>query len=156
MKRKKVVVVTTDKSYAEFLMNNMKKYMEAYADFECYSIKEVLQTEKVQADFFMFSAFNYFQQVRERIPDTAEVIVLSVALNKDQVEILKEIPSGTRALLVNFDYRACMHTISRIYDAGLRDLELIPYWGGEYDSEIEVAITPNEAHLVPEIGRAHV
>ena len=52
MKRKKVVVVTTDKSYAEFLMNNMKKYMEAYADFECYSIKEVLQTEKVQADFF--------------------------------------------------------------------------------------------------------
>ena len=34
MKRKKVVVVTTDKSYAEFLMNNMKKYMEAYADFE--------------------------------------------------------------------------------------------------------------------------
>lgn len=149
MKRKKVVVVTTDKSYAEFLMNNMKKYMEAYADFECYSIKEVLQTEKVQADFFMFSAFNYFQQVRERIPDTAEVIVLSVALNKDQVEILKEIPSGTRALLVNFDYRACMHTISRIYDAGLRDLELIPYWGGEYDSEIEVAITPNEAHLVP-------
>lgn len=150
MERKKVAVITTDKSYAEFLMNNMKKYMKAYADFECYSIQEVLKKSKVQADFFMFSAFNYFQQVRERVPDTAEIIVLSVALNKEQVEILKEIPSGTRALLVNFDYRACMHTISRIYDAGLRDLELIPYWGGEYDPEIEVAITPNEAHLVPE------
>lgn len=147
--RKKVVVVTTDKSYAEFLMNNMKKYMNAYADFECYSIQEVLQKEQIAADFFMFSAFNYFQQVRERIPDTSEIIVLSVALNKEQVEILKEIPAGTRALLVNFDHRACMHTISRIYDAGLRDLELVPYWGGEYDSEIEVAITPNEAHLVP-------
>ena len=60
-------------------------------------LKRCCRQKKVQADFFMFSAFNYFQQVRERIPDTAEVIVLSVALNKDQVEILKEIPSGTRA-----------------------------------------------------------
>ena len=80
----------------------------------------------------------------------SEIIVLSLALNKKQMESINMVPKGTRALLVNFDNRSCMHTITSLYDAGYRDVELIPYCGEEeYDHSIMLAITPNEAHLVP-------
>ena len=78
------------------------------------------------------------------------MIVPSLALNREQIAMLKDIPAGTRALLVNFDNRTCMHTITCIYEAGIRDLELFPYYGeGDYDRSIQVAITPNEEQLVP-------
>ena len=147
---KRIAVVATEKEYADFLMNNVAKYMNRYAGFVSYSIAEVERIGLIEEDFVLLSAFNIFQQVRQKISEASEIIVLSLSLSKKQMEPLKEIPSGTRALLVNFDNRSCMHTITCMYDAGIRDLELIPYYGeGDYDHSIHTAITPNEAHLVP-------
>lgn len=147
---KRIAVVATEKAYAEFLKDNVEKYMKRYAEFVAYSVSEVEQKGVLDEDFVLLSAFNIFQKVRKMISDTTEIIVLSIALSKNQTESLKQIPDGTRALLVNFDNRTCMHTITCMYDAGIRNLELYPYCGtGDYDHTIKVAITPNEAHLVP-------
>ena len=148
---KKIAVVATKKEYADFLMGNVAKYMDRYARFASYSIEEAEGLEKLEEDFVLVSAFNIFQRVRQKISDHSETIVLSLSLGKKQMETLKGIPAGTRALLVNFDNRSCMHTITCMYDAGIRDLELYPYYGeGDYDHSIDTAITPNEAHLVPQ------
>ncbi|MCD8125154.1 MAG: hypothetical protein LUE23_09015, partial [Lachnospiraceae bacterium] len=66
------------------------------------------------------------------------------------MEKLRDIPKGTQALLVNYDYKTCMHTITSMYASGFRDVELFPYFGeGSYNPAIELAITPNEADRVP-------
>lgn len=148
---KQIAVVATEKEYAEFLMGNISKYMHKYAKFKAYSLKEIDGIENLKEDFVLLSAFNIFQKVKQKISMNSEIIVLSLSLNKKQMESLKNIPKGTKALLVNFDNRTCMHTITSMYDAGFRDVELFPYFGeGEYDKSIKLAITPNEAHLVPE------
>ena len=147
---KRIAVVATEKEYAEFLRENVEKYMHAYAAFVSYSIEEVEKKGILEEDFVLLSAFNIFQQVRQKLAETSEIIVLSLSLNKRQMETLKEIPAGTKALIVNFDNRACMHTITCMYDAGIRNLDLQPYYGeGDYDHSISVAITPNESQLVP-------
>jgi transcriptional regulator with PAS, ATPase and Fis domain len=148
---KKIAVVATEKEYADFLMDNISKYLRRYADFVSYSIPEIDEKEQITEDFVVVSAFNIFQQVREKISSSSEIVVLSLSLNKKQMRSLKDIPKGTKALLVNFDNRSCMHTITSMYNAGFREVELFPYFGeGEYDRTITTAITPNEAHLVPE------
>ena len=148
---KKIAVVATEKEYADFLMDNISKYLRRYADFVSYSIPEIDEKEQITEDFVVVSAFNIFQQVREKISSSSEIVVLSLSLNKKQMRSLKDIPKGTKALLVNFDNRSCMHTITSMYNAGFRVVELFPYFGeGEYDRTITTAITPNEAHLVPE------
>ena len=147
---KRIAVVATEKEYADFLMNNVAKYMNRYAAFVSYSIEEIERADLLKEDFVLLSAFNIFQQVRQKISEHSEIVVLSLSLSKRQMETLKEIPDGSRALLVNFDNRSCMHTITCMYDAGIRNLELLPYYGeGDYDHSIKTAITPNEAHLVP-------
>lgn len=148
---KKIAVVATEKEYAEFLKRNIEKYMGRYAEFVTYSIKQLEGKAVLEEDFVLLSAFNIFQQVKQKIEHSSEIVVLSLSLSNRQIESLKKIPAGTRALLVNFDNRSCMHTITCMYDAGIRSLELAPYHGiGSYDESIKTAITPNEAHLVPE------
>lgn len=147
---KRIAVVATEKEYADFLMNNISKYLKRYAGFVSYSINEIQDKKQITEDFVVVSAFNIFQQVREKISQASEIIVLSLSLNKKQMNSLKDIPKGTKALLVNFDNRSCMHTITSMYNAGFREVELFPYCGEEdYDHTITTAITPNEAHLIP-------
>ena len=147
---KEIAVVATEKQYARFLMDNISKYLGRYASFKAYSIAEVETLDRVKEDYVLVSAFNIFQQVRQKISDRSEIVVLSLALTKKQMEKLKKIPKGTKALLVNFDHRTCMHTITSMYASGFRDVELFPYYGtGDYDRSIKLAITPNEGHLVP-------
>ena len=38
---KRIAVVATEKEYADFLMNNVAKYMNRYAAFVSYSIEEI-------------------------------------------------------------------------------------------------------------------
>ncbi len=148
---KKIAVVATEKEYADFLMKDIVKYLSRYADFKSYSIDEVDKVELLTEDFVLLSAFNIFQKVRQKISTNSEIIVLSLSLNKKQMASLQDIPKGTKALLVNFDNRTCMHTITSMYDAGFRDIELFPFSGVEdYDKSINLAITPNEAELVPD------
>ena len=147
---KKIAVVATEKEYAVFLTGNVEKYLHKYASFRSYSLDEVKELDYFSEDFVLISAFNILKEVRPKIADNSEIIVLSIALSKKQMEMLKEIPSGSRALLVNFDMRSCVHTITSMYEAGRMDIELVPYFGtGEYDSSIDIAITPNEESLVP-------
>ncbi|MEG2784860.1 MAG: sigma 54-interacting transcriptional regulator [Anaerovoracaceae bacterium] len=147
---KRIAVVATEKEYALFLKNNIMEYLSRYAQFKAYSIPEIEKMDSLEEDFVLVSAFNIFQKVREKISKESEIIVLSLSLDKKQMESLNSIKEGTRALLVNFDNRTCMHTITSMYDAGFRHVELYPYFGeGEYDKSIKLAITPNETHLVP-------
>lgn len=147
---KKIAVVATEKEYAEYLKNSITRYLGRYADFKSYSIEEVEKAGMLTEDFILISAFNVFQKVRQKVSGHSEIMVLTLSLSKKQMENLKWIPRGTKALLVNFDNRCCMHTITSLYEAGFRDVELFPYYGqGSYDKSIKLAITPNEEYLVP-------
>lgn len=147
---KRIAVVATEKEYADFLTKNVEKYLHKYASFKSYSLEEAEAFDSFTEDFVLISAFSILKEVRPKIQDNSEIIVLSVALSKKQMEMLKDIPSGSRALLVNFDMRSCMHTITSMYDAGRTDIELVPYCGmGDYDRTIDIAITPNEESYVP-------
>ncbi len=147
---KKIAVVATEKEYADFLRDDMGRYLSRYATFVSYSVSEIEDMEEMEEKFVIVSAFTVFQAVREKVKQDVEIMVLSYALSKKQMAMLQDVPKGSRVLLVNFDHRSCMHTITCMYNAGFRDVDLVPYYGvGDYDRSIRVAITPNEAHLVP-------
>ena len=106
--RKKLAVVATEKDYADFLKGNIEKYLGRYADFFSYSVEEMYGKGMLEEDYVLISAFNIFQDARKMISPDSEIIVLSLALNKKQMESINMVPKGTRALLVNFSqHKAC-------------------------------------------------
>lgn len=146
---KRIAVVATEKRYAKYLRDNLAMYFEKHADIRYYSLREVARMNFIEEEYVAVSTFNIFQSVKKKLKNSSELIVFSLTLTKDNIKHLEEIPQNTRALLVNFDYQNCMQVITNIYSLGYRDLELVPYCGGEYDTSIKLAITPDEAHLAP-------
>lgn len=150
MEKKQIAVIANQKEYANFLKDNLAIYFEPYAKLTAYSVKEMEDMTAIGESYVVVSAFTIFQKVRRKVKDTSQLIIVSInTLRREGVEKLKQLPSRTRALLVNIDYRTCMQVITLVYDAGFRDMELIPYWGGDFDSTVKVAITPDEIQLVP-------
>ncbi|WP_206459909.1 sigma-54 interaction domain-containing protein [Anaerovorax sp. IOR16] len=147
---KRIAVVAMEKEYAKYLRDNLALYLDQYAEIRYYTVAEVEQMLQISEEFVVVSAFTIFQRVKQKIKESSELIVISITLNKEKVEPLRNLPKGTRALLVNIDERTCMQVITSLYAAGFRNVELIPYWGkNDYDRTIKLAITPDEEWLVP-------
>jgi hypothetical protein len=69
-----------------------------------------------------------------------KMILINRTFTKESYNILKKIPSGTKALLVNNCADVTFETISLIYSLGF-DLELIPFYPGKsIDKNINIAI----------------
>lgn len=148
---KKIAVVAMEIEYAQTLCENLSEYLSQYADFRYYSLDEVTAMDFIVEDFVVITTFTIFQGVKRKMRSGSELIVVSLTLNKNGLKQLYELQKGTRALLVNFDYRSCVQSITNLYGAGFNYLELIPYFGtGDFDPSIKLAITPNEARWVPE------
>ncbi len=147
---KRIAVVAMEKEYAKYLKDNLELYLSKYAKFYSYSLSEIEEMEFIEEEFVVISTFTIFQGVKHKMTKQSELIVVNVTLRREKIKSLYSLPMGTRALLVNFDYRTCVQTITNLYGAGLHNLELVPYFGeGACDPAIRLAITPNETRLVP-------
>lgn len=148
---KRIAVVAMEKQYAKYLRDNLALYLSNYAEFYYYSLSEIEKMDFIEEEFVVISTFTIFQGVKHKMTTQSELIVVNVTLSREKIKPLYELPMGTRALLVNFDYRTCVQAITNLYGAGLHNLELVPYFGeDDYDHTIHLAITPNEVRLVPE------
>lgn len=149
--KKTLAVIANQEGYAAYIAEMLKVYFADTLEFRCYESAELLDMEEMEEEYIVLSAVTVFQTVKQRARKGAHILILDLTLRKDALEALKPIPDGTKALLVNIDYRNCMETITLIYDMGITGLELIPYYPGcKCDPSIRLAVTAGEAHLVPE------
>ncbi len=147
---KRIAVVAGEKKYARYLMENLAGFLGAYAELRAYSVSEAEELECFEEEYVAVSAYTLFQSVKSKVKESSEMVILNLTLTRENVEKLWELPAGTRALLVNLDYRTCMQVITNLYSVGFRGLELIPYFGeGEYDRSVGLAITADEMQFVP-------
>ncbi|MDW5299781.1 MAG: sigma 54-interacting transcriptional regulator [Sedimentibacter sp.] len=145
-----IAVVAMEKEYAKILADNIKQYFSEFARINYYSKEEVELSGKIEEELVIIATYTIYNSVKEIVNSENNIIVVTVTPTREKVKKLDVLKNGTRALLVNFDYRTCIQTITEIYGIGYSNLELIPYYGQEdYDKSVDVAITPNEARLVP-------
>ncbi|SCZ76042.1 sigma-54 interaction domain-containing protein [Acidaminobacter hydrogenoformans] len=148
---KEIAVIAYGKNYAEFIKGCLEVYLGHQAELHAYSADDVDQMAFIQEKFIAISGFTVFKRVYEKIRETSTLQVMRFTLSREQTDMLKALPEGEKILLVNIDYRKCMEVITQIYEAGYRNLDLIPYFGDEdtRDKRIKTAITPNEMQLMP-------
>ncbi|MBR3212809.1 MAG: sigma 54-interacting transcriptional regulator, partial [Firmicutes bacterium] len=121
------------------------------AEINCYAASELGKDTVIKEDVVIASTYALYQNLRGRLENTGNLFVIDRTLYKKTVEELKAIPRGTRALIVNLDYKNTMELIGLLKEAGLDNIEMSPYWpGAEYDRSVKLAITPDERHLVPD------
>lgn len=148
---KKIAVIAFEKSYANFIRKHLEIYLGRYAKINTYSINDIDQMETIKEKYIAISAFTVFKKVQKKLNDSHVLQVLSLALSKKNVDKLKEIPDNSKILLASLDHRRCMEIITQIYEAGFKNLDIIPYHGEKNKKvkNIKICVTPNELQMVP-------
>lgn len=147
---KEIAVVANDKAYSAYMAENLEVFFADCAKFNCYGTEEIRGLQQIEEEYVVLSAFTIFQQVKEKVKVQTQIVIVDLTLNKSTLGRLHRIPSDTKVLLANIDYRSCMEVITMIYGSGFKSLELIPYYPGcDLDEDIKIAVTPGELSIVP-------
>ncbi len=148
---KEVAIIAFEKSYADYIKANMEVYFGNKVRINAYSADEIDRKEFIDEKYVVLSGFIIFKRVYEKIKKNSVLQFLHFTLSKQQADMLKNVSADKKILLVNIDYRTCMEVITQIYEAGYKNLNLVPYYGDENtrDKSIVTAITPNEMKIIP-------
>lgn len=148
---KEIAVVANEQSYADFIKECLTVYFGNQAKINAYSAEAVDSMPYIREKYIAISGFTVFKLIYDKIKESSVLQALRFTMSKAQIDMLKDLPSGEKILLVNIDNRKCMEVITQIYEAGYKNLDLVPYYGDEStrDMSIRVAITPNEMQLMP-------
>ena len=147
-----IAVIANKIDYAEYIKRNLEVFFKPFATFRTYSVKEIQEMNKISENVVVISAYTIFKAVQGKLNKNAILQIFTQTLSKDNIDKLRNATLGSRALLVDIDYRTCMQVIAQLFQAGFQGIDFIPYYGdmSTWDRSITTAVTPGESWLVPD------
>ena len=150
---KKLVLVTqtasTCPTYAQWLF----QFFGSNITLETFSVEaNDFPAMSTDADLYIVAATSTdaFSQVMETIPPERKVVSPTITFFKKEIDALRQLPKGTRAMLVNLSVEMAIESIAELNRLGITQIEFTPvYPGSSYPPDVELAITPGEACYVP-------
>lgn len=151
--KEKVAIIANKRDYAEVLADMFGAYFGAFAELKTYCTSDINKLEgHVEENLVIISAYFVAQSVKDKISSAQKTIIANLTLRKDTLYMLDDFPENTKAYLVNTTYHSCMETMTMLYNATSKNINLIPFYPGcgyDIDPEIDTAITVGEKDLVP-------
>lgn len=149
MKKNRVAIICVNKKNSIAIKGQLDKILGELIDFECYDLKDT--DSFLGSNLFLVSGNKAAKHVSNLIMDNSDILIMRRTIKKENHEKILNIKEGSKILVVNDDQEMAEATISLLYELGLKNNELIPYFPGcDYvKGDFELAITPNEVRLVP-------
>lgn len=150
---KKLVLVTQAASTGPTYVQWLRDFFGSGITLERYSVENNdFSAMSREADLYLVAATSTdaFSQVMAAIPAGRKVVSVAITFFKKEIEALRQLPKGTRAMLVNLSVQMAIESIAELNRLGITQIEFIPvYPGAAYPHDVELAITPGEAQFVP-------
>ena len=150
---KKLVLITQAASTCPVYAQRLHQFFGSSITLECFSVEAGdFPSMPTDADLYIAAATSSdaFTQIMGLIPGEGRVISPSVTYFKKEIEALRQMPRGTRAMLVNLSVQMAYESISELNRLGVTQIEFTPvYPGSSYPPDVALAITPGEARYVP-------
>ncbi len=147
---KKIMIVSKYRNTAEFYARQLKRIFASGLSISICVLDEKVFDPEFYPDLVLISTPSILGDAKKYLKISCEIIFAKCSFSQSGLDVIKSIPRGSKALLVNIAPEPVYETISLIYQLGYRDLDIYPYYPGYIvERNIEIAITPNEEHLVP-------
>ena len=150
---KRIIMITESYSTSEVYEQWLYEFFGQAITVESYSVeRDRFDRLLPPADLYLVAATSStaFKQVLASIPADGEAVVSTITFRKREIEQLKALPPGTRALLVNLSVQMAIETIAELNRLDITHIDLIPFYpGAECPPDVDLAITPGEGQYVP-------
>ena len=147
----KILILTISSLVAKFYKNCL---------FEIFGDSVFIKTKSVESNNFVLpekadvylvatTSSKYFDYVMSNI-DKDKAVLVRLTFKQQDIERLKALTPGTRALLVNLSKKMALETISDLYRLDLTNINFYPCYPGQKNiPEADLAVTPGEQRFVP-------
>ncbi|MEL7622051.1 MAG: sigma 54-interacting transcriptional regulator [Clostridiales bacterium] len=150
---KQIVMVTEGSATADFYNNLLLDLFGSTLRLWNFSTEEGVPESLPDGDLYLIGATssNIFSHVISLIPSSKSIVLITLTFQKSQLEPLRQIPQGTRALLVNLSTNMAIETIAELNRLGITHINMIPAAPNMQElPSAQLAITPGERRYVPE------
>lgn len=107
--------------------------------------------EIIDGDVVLLMRSGMIPNIEDRVTDKKRLVVVTRTVSEESIYSIYDLPRDLKVLVVNDTPETTNETVAMLYQLGITHLNLIPYLGSQTDlSEVNVAITPGEPHLVPD------
>ena len=150
MRKPRVSIIFISKRNSASIKEQLDKVLGDYIDFECLNYGEE-DLSSLGSDLILASGNRAASSITNSVMNKTEILILRRTIKKKNYEKLKDIKGDSKILVVNDDQEMTDATISLLYELGLKNHDLVPYYPGcQYDKgSFDLAITPNEVRHVP-------
>ena len=150
---KKLVLITQAASTCPTYAQRLRQFFGSNITLETFSVEEGnFPAMPTDADLYIPAATSSdaFAQIIGLSPGEGKVVSPAVTFFKKEIDALRQLPRGTRAMLVNLSVQMAYESIAELNRLGITQIEFTPvYPGSSYPPDVALAITPGEAQYVP-------
>ena len=159
MKTKKITIIAIDEQVSEFFESELNKifgdlFTIDYRHLEMDPVPAIYNT-----DLILYTDPEMLNRVISIIKCDAPTLMMKRTITREALAKIRQIPAGTRALVANINQYMANETMALIYQLGITDIELIPYYEDKYKekekipADIDYMIVPEREpyDFLPEI-----
>lgn len=146
---KKIYIISMSEYTGFSIKQQLEIIFEKEFYIECLNLNNYKE-KCLDCDLVIFSGEEVKDICDHIINDNVNYIVSKRVIKHDYIDEILSIPRGTDVLLVNDAKSSCEEVIRQLKSQGLNHINYHQYYPGiKSYKNLEIAITPGEAHLVP-------
>lgn len=147
---KRIALVTARCATAKVHAATLIQIFGESVQLSVYSYEIEPVNSVLDADLIVLTMHQLYPKICQFIPETSRTVIIDITITQEQYRKVSEIPAGTSVLLVNDSPETTLGILSQFCQFGLTHLKFIPYYPGiTNDSNVDVAVTPDESSYVP-------
>ncbi|ASK62326.1 transcriptional regulator [Virgibacillus phasianinus] len=146
-----IMVVSYQKHTLKTIIEQLQEIrLNEYFEIHARTVDELFHSTIEDDTLVLLTSKILLQMVKPYFPKDTPFIIAKRMLNFPKVRKVLEIPKGSKVLLVSDMKEAAEETISIVKETGIHLNFQSYYPGAKLDTEVKIAITPGDAHLVPD------
>lgn len=147
---KKIYIISMSEYTGFSIKQQLEIIFEKEFYIECLNLNNYKE-KYLDCDLLIFSGEEVKDICDHIINDNVNYIVSKRVIKHDYIDEILSIPRGTDVLLVNDAKSSCEEVVRQLKSQGLNHINYHQYYPGiKSYKNLEIAITPGEAHLVPD------
>ena len=142
---KKITILAIDKQISEFFTKELRKIFGEIFEIDYRHMEMEPVPPIYNTDLILYTDPEILNKLIYTIKCDAPTLMMKRTITREALYKIKEIPSGKKALVANINQYMANETMALIYQLGVTDIELCPYYEGktDYPDDVEYIIVPD-------------
>lgn len=141
---KKITILAIEKEISKFFTDELKKIFGDIIEIDFRHMEMEPVPPIFNTDLILYTDPEILNKLIYTIKCDAPTLMMKRTITRKALHKIKKIPGGSKALVANINQYMANETMALIYQLGVTDIKLFPYYDGksDYPEDVDYMIVP--------------